>query len=193
MGDFGKEARQITELLGQWRGGDEEAEHALLHLIYPHLRAMAANRLRREGADGAFETTDLVQEVFVKLLGQRQSNWRNRTHFFAIAARLMRRILVDHARERQRLKRGAHVVRVALDAVPEIASDSSTDWLSLHESLTALGTIDGLAEQVVELRFFGGLTEEETGVVLGSSRATVGRKWRFARAWLEQNLSRDSV
>ncbi|MCH9652178.1 MAG: sigma-70 family RNA polymerase sigma factor [Deltaproteobacteria bacterium] len=187
------ETERITELLGRWRCGDERAEHSLLDLIYPHLKAMAANRLRNEQSDGALETTDLVQEVFVKLLGQRQANWKDRTHFFAIAARLMRRIVVDHARQRHRIKRGANFIKVAFDAVPEIAAEASPDLVSLHESMTALGAIDPLAERVVELRFFGGLTEEEAGEVLGISRATIGRKWRFARAWLEQELSKDSL
>ncbi len=185
------ETEQITELLGRWRCGDEGAEHSLVDLIYPHLKAMAANRLRKEHSDGALETTDLVQEVFVKLLGQRQANWKDRTHLFAIAARLMRRIVIDQARGRHRIKRGAHIIKVALDLVPEIAAESSPDLVSLHESMTDLGTVDPLAERVVELRFFGGLTEEEAGEVLGISRATAGRKWRFARAWLEQALSKD--
>ena len=155
------------------------------------MRSIAANRLRDEASDRSLETTDLVQEAFVKLLGQREANWENRAHFFAIAARLMRRIVVDHARRRHRLKRGAGAIKLHLDELPEIAADSSTDWLWLHELLKELGEIDPQAERIVELRFFAGLTESEASEVLGSARSTVTRKWRFARAWLQQRLSED--
>ncbi len=186
-----EDTARITELLVEWRSGNELAERALLDLVYPHLRAIAANRLREEHPDRSLETTDLVQEAFVSLLGQRQASWKNRSHFFAIAARLMRRILADRARRQQRIKRGAGVVQLNLDALPDIAADTDPDWLWLHQALSELGEIDELAERVVELRFFGGLTEEESVEVLGASRATLTRKWRFARAWLEQKLGGD--
>lgn len=185
------EGARITELLAEWRGGDEAAERQLLELVYPHLRAIAANRLREERDKRSLETTDLVQELFVKLLGQRKSSWRNRVHFFAIAARLMRRIVVDRARRRQRIKRGAGVVQVTLEEIPQLRADTDPDWLWIHEALTELGQIDPLAERVVELRFFAGLTESEAAEVLDASRTTVGRRWRFARAWLEERLSED--
>lgn len=182
------ESARITALLGAWRNGDETAERALLDQVYPHLRAIAANRLRNERPDRSLETTDLVQEAFLRLLGQREASWKNRAHFFAIAARVMRRIVVDQARKRQRVRHGGGVVRVALSELPELAADTVPDWLALHEALTRLGEIDESAERVVELRFFAGLTHDESAKVLGSSRATIERKWRFARAWLCQQL-----
>ncbi len=179
---------QITALLAHWRAGDEAAEGEFLALVYPHLQAIAANRLRAERTDRSLETTDLVQEAFVRLLGQQQAGWKNRAHFFAIAARLMRRVLVDRQRRRQRLKHGNDAVKVALAELPEIAADTAPDWLALHQALQRLGAIDPMAERVVELRFFAGLTHLEAGEVLGCGHATIERRWRFARAWLAQEL-----
>lgn len=181
----------FTTLLADWRSGDDSAEGRLVEMVYPHLKAIAANRLRHGNPGHSIDTTDLVQEVFVKLIGQRKSDWRNRAHFFAIAARLMRRIVVDRARQRESLKRGADVVKVSLASLPDLPAQTNPDWLELHRSLTELGEIDPLAERVTELRFFAGLTETETAEVLDSSRRTVARKWRFARAWLEQKLQGD--
>ena len=184
-----KENTKITELLKQWRKGDATAEGQLVKSLYPHLRAIAANRLRLEPRDRLLQTTDLVQDAFVRLLREEKSSFNDRAHFFAVAARVMRRILVDRARRRNRVKRGAKVDTFAIEDLPEGLKDISPDWLALHLALEELGEIDSRAERVVEFRYFAGMTHDESAEVLGCSRATVERRWRFARAWLAQHLS----
>ena len=179
---------EITGLLASWRAGNSSAEEQLLRIIYPRLKAIAANRLKGAGASISLQTTDLVHEAFLRLVGQEHTSWANRGHFFAISARLMRRILVDHHRRRKAAKRGGREILVSLDELPALIGEPATDWIRVDESLRRLGSIDPVAERVVELRHFSGLKVEEVVEVLGVSRATGIRKWRFAKAWLKNHL-----
>ena len=179
--------QEITRLLGQWKQGDPQAEERLLALIYPHLRGIAARRLPEDGQAFTLETADLVHEAYLKLLDQ-GSDWQNRAHFFAVAARVMRRIVVDYARRRGRVKRGGEQVRLSLDEAPTLAASNSSAWLDLDEALGELTRIDPRAARVVELKFFAGMKVEETAELLDTSPATIARSWRFARAWLLQRI-----
>ena len=181
----------ITQLLIAWSNGHREAIRDLMPLVYDDLRRVAASYMRQEGAGHALQTTALVHEAYVRLIDQKQVKWRNRAHFFGVAAGLMRRILVDHARRRRAEKRGGDWERVTL-AEHEIAAESAReiDVLSLHESLERLATFDPQQERIVELRYFGGLTIEETAEVIGVSPATVVRDWTIAKAWLRSDLTR---
>ena len=178
---------QITELLQKWQGGDAAALDELIPLVYNELHVIAGRHLSHERRDGTLQTTALVNEAYIKLVDQRRVDWQNRAHFFAIAARLMRRILLDDARRRQRNKRGAGVIAVSIDETPVAAPSNPvdvTDVLALDRALQELETIDPDQSRIVELRFFGGLTVEETATVLDISPATVKREWAMAKAWL---------
>ncbi|MEM7353388.1 MAG: ECF-type sigma factor [Acidobacteriota bacterium] len=179
---------RLTELLDQWATGNTVAQEELLERIYPKLRAIAANRLRRSPAATSLQTTDLLHETFLKLTRQEQVRWNSRRHFFAITARLMRQVLIDHLRASQASKRGSGVSPIPLDQAPDLAAAETYDWASFDQVLTELGTINSHAEQIVELRFFAGMTLEETAEALNISRATVIRRWRFARAWLRHRI-----
>ncbi|MCP3957773.1 MAG: sigma-70 family RNA polymerase sigma factor [bacterium] len=181
----------ISVLLSRWNAGDEAAEERLLQVIYPQLRAIAAMRLDRNRRQITLQTSDLVQEAFVKLIAQHQADWKNRSHFFAIAARLMRRIVMDHARRHARGKRGNDPTRLSIDEVPLAALASGVKWLDLDLALEELTEIDATAGRVVEMRFFAGMTLEESAEALDVSRSTVVRNWRFARAWLERRLAEE--
>ena len=176
--------RDVTELLKLWSGGHQEALEALMPQIYAELRRLAASYLRRERRDHTLQATALVHEAFVKLVDQRAVHWQNRAHFFGIAAQAMRRILVDHARARGAAKRGDGVSPVTLDEALVVTDAPNLDLLALDEALTRLALLDPLQSRVVELRFFGGLTMEETAEVLHISPATVGREWTMAKACL---------
>jgi RNA polymerase sigma factor (TIGR02999 family) len=180
----------VTELLQQWGGGRREALDQLLPVIYGELRRLAASYLRRERANHTLQATALVHEAFLKLVDQRDVRWQNRAHFFGIAAQMMRRILVDHARAHGASKRGAGERPVSFDEALVVAPAFDVDLLALDEALTRLAAIDPQQCRVVELRFFGGLTIEETAEVLHISPATVGREWTLARAWLYAELAR---
>jgi RNA polymerase sigma-70 factor (ECF subfamily) len=177
----------VTELLVEWSRGDEDALRELMPLVHAELRRIAAGYLRRERPNHTLEPTALVHEAYLRLVDQRRTSWRNRAHFFAVAAGLMRRILVDHARRRSYLKRGGGARAVTL---PEIAAspNGGPDILALDEALADLEALDGRRRQIVELRFFGGLTQEEIAEALGVSVSTVERQWRLARAWLYRRL-----
>ncbi len=181
-------AQEITTLLADWRGGDAQAEERLMVLIYPQLRRIAAQRLPREDRRLTLETGDLVQEAYLMLLGQ-DAEWHNRGHFFSVAARLMRRIVIDYARRRSRVKRGGGQHRVTLDEVPVLTGENAADWLDLDAALTELARIDARAARIVELRFFAGMTVDEVVPILGLSAATVTRNWRFARSWLRHRMA----
>ena len=183
-------AEEITELLQQWRGGSRQAFDQLIPLVYSELRLIASRRLAREWRDQALETTALVNEAYLKLLGQRTVDWQNRAHFFAIAAQLMRRIVVDDARRRLSQKRGRGDVATPLDdlAAPQ-PPVGAVDVLALDIALTELQRIDPDLGRLVELRFFGGMTVEQTGEVLGVSPATVKREWAVAKGWLHRALT----
>lgn len=180
---------EITRLLEGWIGGDRQAEERLLELIYPQLRALAARRLRVGRRSSTLETTELVHEAYLRLIRQDSVDWQNRAHFFAIAARLMRRIVVDRARRRGRLKRGGEVQQVDLVYADLKAPHVNLDWLILDEALSELGEIDEQAMRIVELRFIVGLSGREAAVVEGISESSIARSWRFARAWLRQRLA----
>ena len=183
-------AEKVTELLQQWRGGSREAFDRLIPLVYDELRVIASRRLAREWRDGALQTTALVNEAYLRLLGQRNVDWQNRAHFFAIAAQLMRRIVVDDARRRRSQKRGGGGVALSLDDLPAPEpSVGSVDVLALDAALCELERLDPDQGRLVELRFFGGMTVEETAEVLGLSPATVKREWAVAKGWLHRALT----
>lgn len=179
----------VTGLLLQWNEGSQEARERLIALVYQELRRLAARALRSERSDHTLQPTALVHEAYLKLVDQRKVQWRNRAHFFAVAAGLMRRILVDHARRHRAARRGgtAPKMSIAEDAVAA-PGGPDVDLIALDVALTELHAFDPDQSRVVELRFFGGLTVEETAEAVGASRATVQRDWSMARAWLRERL-----
>lgn len=178
----------ITQLLSRLRSHDSGAESELFQKIYPDLHRIAARHLQNERPGHTLQPTALVNEVYLRLIGKGDVDWQNRSHFFAVAARVMRRILVDHARGRNAAKRGGGVSPAALEEVPLLSNEQSALVLAVHECLERLGKLDQRQAQVVEMRFFGGLTEDEIAVVLGISARTVKRDWIMARAWLNAEL-----
>ena len=180
---------EVTELLQEWSSGRREALDRLLPKIYVELRRLAASYLRRERPDHTLQATALVNEAFLKLVDQKAVHWQNRAHFFGIAAQAMRRILVDHARAHAAGKRGAGQQPIAFDEAVAIAPARDIDLLALDEALTRLQAIDPQQSRIVELRYFGGLTIDETAEVMRISPATVGREWTLAKAWLYAELS----
>lgn len=187
--DKGKDT-PITQLLIEWGDGRHDALDHLVPLVYEDLRRMAAGHMRREPPGHALQPTALVHEAYVRLIDQKQVKWRNRAHFFGVAAGMMRRILVDQARVRRADKRGGKWERVTL-AGDEVAVDDPDpiDVLTLHEALERLAAFDPQQARIVELRYFGGLTIEEAAEVVGISPASVVREWTIAKAWLRANLS----
>jgi RNA polymerase sigma factor (TIGR02999 family) len=183
---------EITQLLRDWQGGSREALDQLVPLVYDELHVIAARHLAGERRDRTLQTTALVNEAYLKLIDQRRVDWQNRAHFFAIAARLMRRILIDDARRRQREKHGGSAVRVPVEDVsvpsPTPAVDV-VDLLELDRVLQELEALDPDQARIVELRYFGGMTVEETAAVVGSSPATVKREWAVAKGWLHRALT----
>jgi RNA polymerase sigma factor (TIGR02999 family) len=179
---------RITQLLVAWSGGRREALDDLLPLVYDELRRLASRYLRHESRDHTLQPTALVHEAYLRLIDQRKVRWHNRAHFYGIAAQIMRRILVDHARARRAEKRGAGWERVPLieDQLPAGAGD--VDVLALDEALGRLAAFDPQQERIVELRYFGGLTIDEVAEVVGLSAATVVREWTIAKAWLRAEL-----
>jgi RNA polymerase sigma factor (TIGR02999 family) len=180
--------QSVTNLLVEWRRGDRAALDRLIPIVYGELRRVASNRLSSEGSQ-TLQTTALVHEVYVRLVDLDRMTLQNRTHFFAMAARLMREILVDHARRRHALKRGGDVTVLDLDGVDAGVENKVVEVLALDEALTALTSLDTRAGRVVELRFFAGLSIAETADALDVSSATVERDWTVAKAWLLQRLS----
>ncbi len=178
----------VTQLLQRWSSGDSEAVEQVLPLVYQELRRIAARQLRQERGNHTLGATAVVHEAYLRFQDQAGFQWPSRAHFFAFAAHLMRRILVDHARSRNRAKRGGQVERVTLTEVAELALKTSPDLVALDDALTDLEAIDPQKAAVVELRFFAGLTLEETAAQLGVSPETVGRQWRRAKAWLYGEL-----
>jgi RNA polymerase sigma-70 factor, ECF subfamily len=185
-------AVDITQLLQDWQRGDREALDRLMPLVYDELHLIATRHLARERRERTLQTTALVNEAYMKLVGQRKVDWQNRAHFFALAARLMRRIILDDARRRQSEKHGGDAVLVPIDDV-EISTPSVTvdavDVLGLDRALTDLEAIDADQSRIVELRFYGGLTIEETAEVMGVSIATIKREWALAKSWLYRALT----
>jgi RNA polymerase sigma factor (TIGR02999 family) len=182
----------ITEMLRAWSEGKREALDDLLPLVHEELHKQASRYLRHERKDHTLQTTALIHEAYLKLIDQRDVKWQSRTHFFAIAAQAMRRILVDYAKTRHREKRGGDdSVKLPLEeATLVVADEKSIDLMALDEALTRLAQIDEQQARLVELRYFSGLSLEETAEVLLVSRATVGRDWNVAKAWLHRELTR---
>lgn len=178
----------VTELLKAWNAGDERALDSLVPLVYEELRRRAQQRIEKERAGHTLNPTALVHEVYLRLAGQQKVSWRNRAQFLAVASQIMRRILVDHARARQAGKRGAGL-NVTLDDSAAATSPRDVEILALDEALVELTGLDATQGRVVELRYFGGLSLEEVGAVLGVSLASVKREWVVARAWLHQRLT----
>jgi RNA polymerase sigma factor (TIGR02999 family) len=184
-------SQNITRMLKDWSGGDREALDQLLPFVYDELHRQASRYLRRERSDHTLQTTALIHEAYLKLIDQKEVEWQNRAHFFAVAAQAMRRILVDYARTRKREKRGGDDVKLQLDEAVNVSSgEKSIDLVALDEALTRLSTFDERQARVVELRYFSGMTEEETAEVLGTSPATVRRDWNMAKAWLHSQLTK---
>lgn len=175
--------------LAEWRHGDDGALERLVPLVYDELRRIAARQLRGERSNHTLQPTELVHEAFMRLVRQNVS-WQNRAHFFGVAAEIMRRLLVDHARKKRADKRGAGMETIALDERIEWPAARDLDIVALDECLTALAELDPQQARVVELRFFAGLSIEETAEVLGVSDSTVKREWRVARAWLLREMQR---
>jgi len=181
-------AADVTTLLNRLAAGDQEAAAQLVPLIYGELRRLAARRLRQERPGHTLQATALVHEVYLKLAGQPNARWQNRTQFFAVASQSMRRILVDYARTQQRIRRGGRQQKVSLDEVLLIGPDRTDELLTVHELLSRLEELDSRQARIVELRYFCGLTADETAEVLGVSAKTVMREWNIAKAWLYGEL-----
>jgi len=184
---------QVTELLVRWRGGDREALDSLLPLVYDELRRIARHYLQGERSGHTLQSTALVNEAYVRMVVQDFPQWQNRAHFFAVAAQLMRQILVDHARSHRASKRGGDVYKVTLDEAEEQPLATDIDIVALDDALKNLAEMDPQQSRVVELKFFAGLSIEDTAEVLGISSSTVKRDWVTARAWLYRELDRSSA
>jgi RNA polymerase sigma factor (TIGR02999 family) len=180
--------RQVSALLHDWSDGDQRALEALTPIVYAELRRLAHRYMRRERADHSLQTTALVNEAYIRLVDYKRMRWQNRVHFFAVSAQLMRRILVERARRRN-LKRGRGVQHVPLDETAVVSDDPPVDFVALDDALNALARVDPRKVQVVEMRFFGGLTVDETAVVLKISPVTVRRDWSAAKIWLYRELT----
>ena len=179
---------EVTLLLVAWSNGDKAALDQLMPLVYTELRRLAHHYMSRERSGHTLQTTALVNEAYLRLVDQESMRWENRAHFFGIAARLMRQILVDHARSRGAAKRGGTQVRLSLSKVDHIASRSDVNLIALDEALRRLEALDPQKSRIIELRYFGGLGIEETAEVIGISPASVKRDWSMARAWLRSEI-----
>lgn len=184
------QTHELTQLLIDWSNGDQSALDKLIPLIGEELRRLAHRYMSRERAGHTLQTTALVNEAFVRLVNRKQVNWQNRAHFFGIAAQLMRTILVDHARSHACAKRGGGAFKLELDEALVISQKKASEVVALDDALKELGRLDPQQSRIVELRFFGGLTVEETAEVLRLSPATIKREWSTAKAWLYHELSK---
>jgi RNA polymerase sigma-70 factor (ECF subfamily) len=182
-------SQDVTQLLVAWRNGDEAARDELMPLVYQELHRLAHQYMSRERPGHTLQTSALVNEAFLRLVDQRDVQWQNRAHFFGIAGQMMRRILVDYARNRRYAKRGGGAAQVSLDEELIVSEERSAEVVALDEALSRLAAFDERKSQVVELKFFGGLSIEETAEVLGVSPGTVMRDWTLARAWLRREMS----
>ncbi|HZP67087.1 MAG TPA: ECF-type sigma factor [Rudaea sp.] len=184
----------ITDLLGRWKGGDRAAEDELVRRVYPLLRDIAAAQVRRNSSVMTLQATELANEAYSRLTKLNAIDWQNREHFFAIAATVIRRVVIDYLRQRGSAKRGGRLPFVALDDLREDQApsfDENVDWIGLDDAMTELAEVDSYCARVVELKFFSGLTNEKIAEVCGSSVPTVVRQWRFARAWLGRRMGAD--
>ncbi|HVQ39219.1 MAG TPA: sigma-70 family RNA polymerase sigma factor [Pyrinomonadaceae bacterium] len=181
--------QDVTQLLADWGRGDRSALDKLLPFVHAELRQIARRQMRQERAGHTLQATALVNEAYVKLAGQQSFEWQDRAHFFAVCAQVMRHILIDHARAHARDKRGGGAIQVSLSEVGMMAGEQAGDFVALDEALRALETFDSQKGRIVELRYFGGLSIEETADVLKISPRTVRREWRRAKAWLYRMIS----
>jgi RNA polymerase sigma factor (TIGR02999 family) len=181
-------SQEVTHLLIAWREGEKDALDRLIPLVYEELRRLAHNYMRGERKCHTLQTTALVNEAYLKLIDCSRVNWQNRAHFMAISAQLMRRILVDYARSHRSHKRGGSAERISLDEFKLVSKETDPDLVEIDEALKSLKLVDARKCQVVELRFFGGMTAEETAEVLGISPDTVLRDWKLSRAWLAREM-----
>lgn len=182
---------EITERLIAWGAGDRVAFDQLLPVVYQELRRMAGNYLRQENPGHTLQPTALVHEAWLRLIDQERVDWRNRAQFFGVAAQMMRRILVDHAKARHREKRGGDAVKLSLDDMVNLSRERAAELLALDDALDELTGVDERKSRVVELRYFGGFSVEETAQILGVSPETVMRDWKLAKAWLYQQIRRE--
>jgi len=183
-------SNEVTQLLLAWSDGDQTALEKLIPLVYEELHRLARHYMSRERAGHTLQTTALVNEAYLRLVDWENVRWQNRAHFFGVAAQMMRRILVDFARSRQYLKRGGEERRVSLAEAAVVSEERATDFIALDDALGSLAAIDPRKTQVVELRFFGGLSVEEVAEVLNISPRTVMREWSLAQAWLHRELNK---
>jgi RNA polymerase sigma factor (TIGR02999 family) len=180
--------RQITDMLLAWNRGDETSLERLLPIVEQELRRIAHGYMRRENPDHTLQTTALVNEAYLKLVDQTRANWKNRAQFFAVSAQIMRRILLNHARDRSAKKRGGGTIYITLDELAILPAEKTKELIALNEALERLKKIDELKSSIVELRYFGGLTLEEVAEVLQIAPSTVSLHWRLARAWLKKEI-----
>lgn len=183
----------VTRLLADWSKGDDQALEQLAPLVYDELRRLAGRYLRRERINHTLQSTALVHEAYLRLIDQSRVQWQNRAHFFGVAAQMIRRILVDHARSHQAAKRGSGVARLTLDEALDASAPRDLDLVALDDALETLARLDPQQSRIIELRYFAGMSIEETSEVLGVSPATVKREWASARAWLYRELSRTAA
>jgi RNA polymerase sigma factor (TIGR02999 family) len=183
------ESKQITQLLVLWRQGEHSALDELIPLVYAELHRIAHRYMRRERPDHTLQSSALIHEAYIRLVDQREAPWQSRGQFFALSARLMRRILVDHARSKAYAKRGAHAKQVSLDEGMAVSGKRGADIIAVDDALKDLEALDPRKSRIVEMRFFGGLSLEETAEVLEVSVPTVEREWRAARAWLHKAIT----
>jgi RNA polymerase sigma factor (TIGR02999 family) len=181
--------QEVTQLLAAWREGDQDALDKLMPLVYDELRRIASRYMKREHAGHTLQTTALVNEAYLRMVGQQNVDWQNRAHFFGVAASVMRHLLVDRARANGRVRRGENPQRVPLDEGAVVSEQKGEELLALDEALTRLNEIDDRKVKIVELRYFSGLSAEETAEVLGVSEITVKREWLKAKAWLYRELT----
>jgi RNA polymerase sigma factor (TIGR02999 family) len=181
---------EVTQLLADWSEGDERAAEKLIPLVYQELHRLAESYMRREDENHTLQATALVNEAYLKLVDQTRVNWQNRSHFFGVAAQIMRRILVDYARRHLAEKRGGNAETISLEDAVIFNKEKSSDIIALDEALKVLAKIDERRQKVVELRFFGGLSVDETAEVLRTSKNTVVRDWNFAKAWLYRQINK---
>ncbi len=183
---------EITELLVAWSGGDKKALDELMQIVYEELRRLAHRQLAKERQDHTLQTTALVNEAYLKLVDQKRMKWQSRSHFFALSSQLMRRILVDYARSRQYAKRGGGASALPLDEGLIVAPERAAEMIALDEALTELAKHDERKARIVELRFFAGMSIDETSELLGVSPGTVMKDWTLAKAWLQREMDRSS-
>ena len=182
-------SEEVTQLLVAWSNGDKKAMDQLMPLVYQQLHRLARRRLVQEGPGHTLQTTALVHEAYLRLVGQKKSRWQNRAHFYAIAAQMMRRVLVDYARNRRCAKRGGGAQKMSFDEMMVVSGGNAASVVAVDEALTTLAQIDERKSKMVELRFFGGLSIEETAAVLGVSTDTIRRDWTFTKVWLQRAIN----